>query len=42
MALPWLLRKAKLQGQRPKTFKLYQDLLRVRGLDAVIIATPPQ
>jgi predicted dehydrogenase len=32
----------KLQGKRPQTFKLYEDLLAVKGLDAVIIATPPQ
>ena len=32
----------KLQGKRPRTFKLYQDLLGSKGLDAVIIATPPQ
>ncbi|MGA2617969.1 MAG: Gfo/Idh/MocA family oxidoreductase [Thermoguttaceae bacterium] len=32
---------AKLQGRRPRTFKLYQDLLDTKGLDAVIIATPP-
>lgn len=31
----------KLQGSRPKTFKRYEDLLQVPGLDAVIIATPP-
>lgn len=31
----------KLQGRRPQTFKLYQDLLAVKALDAVIIATPP-
>ncbi len=31
----------KRQGQRPRTFKLYQDLLQVPGLEAVIIATPP-
>ncbi len=31
----------KLQGSRPKTFKLYQDMLAVEGMDAVIIATPP-
>ena len=31
----------KLQGTRPKTFKLYQDLLNIPGLEAVIIATPP-
>ena len=32
---------ASLQGKRPQTFKLYQELLDVKGLDAVIIATPP-
>jgi predicted dehydrogenase len=32
----------KLQGRRPQTFKLYDDLLQVKSLDAVIIATPPQ
>jgi len=32
----------KLQGSRPLTFKLYEDLLAVTGLEAVIIATPPQ
>ncbi len=31
----------KLQGNRPRTFKLYQDMLAVDGLDAVIIGTPP-
>lgn len=31
----------KLQGSRPKTFKLYDDLLKAGGIDAVIIATPP-
>ncbi|MBK9138692.1 MAG: Gfo/Idh/MocA family oxidoreductase [Verrucomicrobia bacterium] len=31
-----------LQGSRPKTFKLHADLLAVDGLDAVIIASPPQ
>ena len=31
----------KLQGSRPKTFKLYADLLQTPGLEAVIIATPP-
>jgi len=29
------------QGSRPKTFKQYKELLRVAGLEAVIIATPP-
>ncbi|MCX8157208.1 MAG: Gfo/Idh/MocA family oxidoreductase [Verrucomicrobiae bacterium] len=33
---------AKLQGERPKTFKLYEELLATPGLEAVIIATPPQ
>ncbi|MGD0089396.1 MAG: Gfo/Idh/MocA family oxidoreductase [Planctomycetota bacterium] len=32
----------KAQGKRPQTFKLYQELLELKGLDAVIIATPPQ
>lgn len=32
----------KLQGSRPLTFKLYEDVLAVTGLEAVIIATPPQ
>jgi len=31
----------KLQGKKPKTFKLYQELLETPGLEAVIIATPP-
>ncbi len=31
----------KLQGQRPRTFKLYEDLLQTPGLEAVVIATPP-
>ena len=31
----------KLQGSRPKTFKHYEELLAVPGLNAVIIATPP-
>lgn len=31
----------KLQGKRPATFKLYQELLKTPGLEAVIIATPP-
>ena len=33
---------AKLQGRSPLTFKHYEELLQVEGLDAVIIATPPQ
>jgi predicted dehydrogenase len=31
----------KLQGQRPRMFKLYQEMLDGGGLEAVIIATPP-
>jgi len=31
----------KLQGKRPQTFKLYEELLKSPGLEAVIIATPP-
>lgn len=31
----------KLQGSRPKTYKLYAQLLEQPNLDAVIIATPP-
>lgn len=31
----------KLQGKRPATFKLYEEMLGAGGLDAVIIATPP-
>jgi predicted dehydrogenase len=31
----------KLQGKRPREFKRYQDLLDVKPLEAVIIATPP-
>lgn len=30
------------QGVRPKTFKHYGELLETPGLDAVVIATPPQ
>lgn len=30
----------KLQGKRPQTFKLYQEMLDQAGLDAVIIGTP--
>lgn len=33
---------AKLQGSRPKEFKRYEELLEVGGLQAIIIATPPQ
>jgi predicted dehydrogenase len=33
---------ATLQPARPKTFKDYRELLATPGLDAVIIATPPQ
>ncbi len=32
----------KRQGTRPQAFKRYEELLAVAGLDAVIIATPPQ
>jgi predicted dehydrogenase len=32
----------KLQGARPKPFKLYEEMLAAPGLEAVIIATPPQ
>ncbi len=32
----------KLQGTRPREFKHYKELLDLPGLDAVIIATPPQ
>ena len=35
------VRVEKLQGQRPKTFKHYEDLLKEDGLQGVIIATPP-
>lgn len=31
----------KLQGEKPKTFKHYKELLDTPGLQAVIIATPP-
>jgi predicted dehydrogenase len=31
----------KLQGKRPQTFKLYEDLLQVKDLNTLIIATPP-
>lgn len=31
----------KLQGSRPKTFKLYEDMLATPGLEAVIIGTQP-
>lgn len=32
----------KLTGSRPRTFKLFQEMLDAPGLEAVIIATPPQ
>jgi predicted dehydrogenase len=32
---------AKLQGPRPQTFKYFDDLLDIKGLEAVFIATPP-
>jgi predicted dehydrogenase len=32
---------ATLQGIRPQTFKYYQDLLEVKGLETVFIGTPP-
>lgn len=32
----------KLQGKRPKEFKLHEEMLSAGGLDAVIIGTPPQ
>ncbi len=31
-----------LQGSKPKTFKYYQDLLDMKELEAVFIASPPQ
>ncbi len=31
----------KLQGDRPATFKLYDQMLKAGGMDAVIIASPP-
>ena len=31
-----------LQGSKPRTFKQYQDMLNMKGLEAVFIATPPQ
>ena len=31
----------KLQGTKPKTFKYYNDLLEMKGLEAVFIGTPP-
>jgi len=31
-----------LQGSKPGTYKHYQDLLDLKGMDAVFIATPPQ
>lgn len=35
-------RVAQQQGNRPRTFKHHKELLEVDGLEAVIIATPPQ
>jgi predicted dehydrogenase len=32
----------KLQGSRPQTFKNFQELLETEGLQAIILATPPQ
>ncbi len=32
----------KLQGIKLKTFKYYQDMINMKGLDAVFIASPPQ
>lgn len=32
----------KIQGTRPVTFKYYEDLINMKGLEAVFIATPPQ
>jgi predicted dehydrogenase len=32
----------KLQGTKPKTFKQYQDLIKMKGIEAVFIASPPQ
>jgi len=32
----------KLQGSRPRTFKLYTELLETPGLEAIILSTPPQ
>jgi len=34
-------RLANAQGRRPRTYKLYEDMLNAGELDAVIIATPP-
>ena len=33
---------AKLQGSRPREYKLHREMLDAGGLDAVIIGTPPQ
>jgi predicted dehydrogenase len=33
---------SKLQGTAPKTFSHYQDLINMKGLEAVFIGTPPQ
>lgn len=32
----------KLQGKRPKEFKMYEEMLAAGGIDAVVIGTPPQ
>jgi predicted dehydrogenase len=32
----------KLQGNKPRTFKYYNDLIDMKGLEAVFIASPPQ
>ena len=32
---------ARLQGTRPKTYKYYQELLEINGLEAVFIGSPP-
>lgn len=33
---------AKLQGSRPREYKLHREMLEAGGMDAVIIGTPPQ
>jgi predicted dehydrogenase len=37
-----VLELEKLQGRKPEAFKYYKDLLDMKGLEAVFIATPPQ